>query len=97
MANLTQKKSDTLSRLVELSPAAILLASQIAELVGYCTDNGFLTGGSSPITDADCVGATAHLDAATFNAAVAAIGSLNLSTGNRTTLRKSSSTPVPGR
>ena len=96
MADMQGKKSDTLTRLAELSAAAILLTSQITELVGFATDNGFLSGGANAITDAECVGANAHLDAASFNAGVTALGSVNLSTGNRTTLRKASRTPVPG-
>lgn len=96
MADLSKKKSDALSALVAVSPRAMLLASQVAEFVAYVTDNGFLSGGASPIVDADCQGENAHLDAATFNAAVTAIATLALSTQNRTTLRKASRTPIPG-
>lgn len=93
--NLSQKKSDALSSLVALTPDAFELAAKIQELVAYVTDNGFLTGGSSPILDADCVGENAHMDAALFNSAITAISSVSLSTGNKTTLRKTSKKPLP--
>lgn len=96
MANLTNKKSDTLTRLVELIPKAMKLAADIKELKNYATDNGFLAGGTNPIADLDCIGGNDHLDAATFNAAMNAIDSLTLSNPNATTLRKASRTPIPG-
>lgn len=96
MANLAAKKSDCLTKLVSLTSTAMLVASQIQELVSYATDNGFLAAGASPIANGDCVGENAHLDAALFNAAVAAITTMTLSNQNKTTLRKVSKTPVPG-
>lgn len=96
MANLASKKSDALSTLVSLTKTGMLVAQQIQELVSYVTDNGFLTGGANPIADGDCVGDNAHLDAAIFNAAVTAIGTMTLSNANKTTLRKAGKSPVPG-
>lgn len=95
MPNYTAKKSDAITALVLIAPEALKIAAQVAEVVANITDNGFLTGGSNPIIDADCTGENAHLDAATFNAAVAAIATLALSTGNRTTLRKTARKVLP--
>jgi len=94
--DMQRKKTDALAKLVEMDPQAMALALRIQEFVAYVTDCGFLTGGANAITDADCVGENAHLDAALFNNAVSALGSMTLSTNNKTTLRKASRSPVPG-
>lgn len=94
--NLTRKKSDTMTKLISLIPKAMKVTADIKELQNFATDNLFLTGGANAIIDADCVGENSHLDAASFNAAMTALASLNLSAGNATTLRKASATPIAG-
>lgn len=96
MANLAQKKTDSVNAFVKLVPSMILLAGQISELNKFLTDNGFLTGGANAIVDADFSGFNGHLDAATFNAAVTAMTTMTLSVPNATALRKASITPIPG-
>lgn len=93
--NLIDKKSNALSRLVDLIPKAFLVAAEVQEIVSYITDNGFLTSGASPIADADCIGTNSHLDAALFNAAVGAINTITLSNPNKLILRKATTTPLP--
>lgn len=94
--DLSKKKSDAISQLVTYSRTAIQVTAQIAELVGFITDSGFLSGGANPIVDADFVGDNVHINAADFNAGVTAINTVALSTGNRTTLRKVSKSPAVG-
>src|SRR5262245_12416674 len=96
MADLSKKKSDALSKLVALIPQAMDLCARVAEFNAYVTDSGFLSGGAAPIADGDCIGENAHLTASDFNSAMTALASVNLSTQNKTTLRKASRTPVPG-
>lgn len=96
MPNLTKKKSDVLSKLVQITPQAMAIAAQLQELVDYCTDNGFKTGQANAIADADCVGENDHLDAAVFNAALNALNTLTLNNASKTALRKATRTPIPG-
>lgn len=97
MADLSQKKSDTMSRMVDLIPRAMKLAADIKELKSYATDNGFLTGGSNAIVDNDAgTGSNRHLTATSFNDAITALDSLTLNTQNATKLRVASATPIPG-
>lgn len=97
MADLSQKKSDTMSRMIDLIPRAMKLAADIKELKNYATDNGFLTGGANAIVDNDAgTGAVRHLTATSFNDAITALDSLTLSAANATKLRVASATPIPG-
>lgn len=92
--DLSRKKSDAISNLVIYARTGITTAAQIAELVAFITDSGFLSGGANPVVDADFVGDNQHMNAADFNAAVTSLATLALSTGNRTTLRKASKSPA---
>lgn len=90
------KKLTALQALVARAPIVEALARDNAELVSYFTDNGFLTGGANPISDADAQAAYPWLTAALVNSAVStAINSVSLSTGNRTTLRQVANLPNP--
>lgn len=90
MADLAKKKSDAISTVVALAPKAMKMAADLAEAVAFLTDNGFLTGGGNAIVDNDFTGENAHLTATEFNSAVTALGSMSLSTQNKTHLRKAS-------
>jgi hypothetical protein len=70
MPDLTAKKSDYLSRVVDLSERLTDVLKDAQELTSYRGDNGFETGGTNAIADADCVGENAHLTAATVDAVV---------------------------
>lgn len=92
--DLTAKKSDAVTKFRAIAEEGMELALKVQELNAYLTDNGFLTGGTSPIVDADFVGENAYLDAATFNAGVSALNTITLSNPNKTALRKATRTPV---
>lgn len=96
MPNLTQKKSDAMTKLVQMIPLAMDVAQQVKELDAYFADNGFKTGGNNAIVDGDCIGENAHLSATIMNDALAGIASLVLSTTNATKMRLASRTPVAG-
>jgi hypothetical protein len=90
--DFTLKKANFLNALVSFCQPTISRTANIAEFVKEMTDSGFLTGGTNPITDADCAAqtSTAHLNAALVNSATAALGTVALSAVNATTLRQAS-------
>lgn len=96
MADLTAKKSDYLSRVVQLSEELARAIQKAEEMTAYRGDNGFEVGGANAITDADCTGANAHLTAANVDAAVqvaaAIVGVMTLP--RRANLRKANRGPI---
>lgn len=94
--DFTAKKQAALNALLNFSQNSLPVALQLAEFVSEMTDSGFLTGGANPITDADCQSrpVTAHLTAALVNTAVTALGTITLSTANKTILRQASGSTI---
>lgn len=104
MANLAAKKSDYISAVNAFSTKLLALTVDADELTAFQTDNGFGTGGTNAITDADCLGpnpnpvspgANAHLTAAQVNAVMTVVAAVSssMTAARRTTLRQANAKP----
>jgi len=95
MADLSSKKSNYLSKLVSFADTMLSTTRMADEIHAYALANGFLTAGANAIVDADCVGANAHLTAASVNATDTIAGQLStaVTTAMRNNLRAADITP----
>lgn len=95
MAVMTQKKKDLLNALVSYADKGAAMTREVQELIDYFTDNGFATGGANAIVDADCTDSNSHLSQQLVNDAIVALGNVNLTPAQKTTLRKVATVVVP--
>jgi len=95
MPDQSARKSDFISTCVSLSAQLLSLTRDCEETAAYRTDSEFQAGGANAIVDADCVGANAHMTAATVAAVVTIFGQLGgaLTAAMRKSLRQASTKP----
>jgi hypothetical protein len=88
--DLTAKKSDYLSKVVQLSEALLEITRDCDEMKLFREDNEFQIGAPNAIVDQDCLGANAHLTAANVDAAVQVAAAIvnTMTLPRRASLRK---------
>lgn len=95
MADQTNRKSNFISKVGDLSAQLLALTRDCEELAAYQTDSGFQIGGANAIVDADCVGDNAHMTAALIGSVVTVFGQLGtaMTAPRRASLRNASKLP----
>ena len=95
--NLVKKKTVYISATIDFAEKLLALTREAEELALYQSANGFQSGGSAALVDADAIDDNSYVDAATVNAVVTIAGQLGtaVTTTMRNTMRKASHRPTP--
>lgn len=93
--NLETKKTEFISATISFAERLLDLTREGEELSAYQAANGFQSGGTAALLDADAVGSNAHVTAADVNAVVTIAGQLGsaVTVAMRNTMRKASRQP----
>jgi len=70
MADLTAKKSDYITRLVQEAGNMVDQMNRFRALQAEYTDNGYFDSPGAQITDADCIGDNAHMSASLITSVI---------------------------